>query len=93
MATRQPRRTTSDNIDQTKPAYLIIQKGGGLSAFCRDYDFPTSTVHSWMLSGLIPSRTRDTPEGRISYQAWIMRRSEELGHGIAPEDFIEAAIV
>jgi hypothetical protein len=44
----QAARTTSDLIDQTSPAFRVVQKGGGLSKFAADFDFPTSTVHSWL---------------------------------------------
>lgn len=90
----QLRRTTSERIDQSKPAYLIVRKCGGLAAFCRWYGFKTSTVHSWLLSGLIPSRQRDFPEiGRASIQAWILHRSKQLGHEVEPGDFIEHEVV
>lgn len=91
--TRKPRRITSENIDETKPAAIIIAKAGGLTNFCRDYDFATSTVHSWMLNGLIPTRKRIVPAlGEVSYHAWILHRSAELGHGITAGDFIEKPV-
>ena len=37
--------TTSDRIDQTAPAYIVVDKWGGLAEFCRDTGWPTSTVH------------------------------------------------
>jgi hypothetical protein len=43
-----------------------------------------------MKSGFIPSKRRDHETlGEISYQARILHRSAELGHGIEPDDFIE----
>lgn len=87
---RKARRITSENVDTTKPAAIIVAKAGGLTNFCNDYDFPTSTVHSWMLSGFVPSRRRVVDGlGEVSYQAWILHRSAELGHGITAGDFIE----
>lgn len=89
-APRKQRRIISDKIDLTKPAAIIVQKAGGLTNFCRDYDFPLSTVQSWMVSGFIPSRRREAADGsEISYHAWILQRSAELRHKIKPEDFIE----
>lgn len=91
-AHHKARPVRSENIDQSKPAAIIVGKGGGLTNFARDYDFPISTVFSWMEGGLIPSRYRDDkPElgEKISYSAWILHRSEQLGHGITPDDFIE----
>lgn len=90
---RKQREITSERIDQSKPASIVVTKAGGLTSFAREYDFPTSTVHSWMLAGLIPSRKRPHPETGedISYQAYILLVSEKLGHGITAEDFIERA--
>lgn len=90
--TRKQRRIISENIDQTKPASVVVNKAGGLTNFSRDYDFPPSTVHSWMKSGFIPTKRRTEPElGEISYHAWILHRSAELGHGITAGDFIETS--
>lgn len=90
---KPPRRTTSDRIDQSSPAYRVVKKAGGLAQFCRDFDFKTSTVHSWLLRGLIPSRTRHDPTiGRtVSYQAYIIHRGRELDPPVdyLPEDFVE----
>lgn len=87
---RKQRRIISDNIDQTKPAAIIVGKAGGLTNFAREYDFPLSTVQSWMVSGFIPTRRRVTDQlGETSYHAWILHRSAELGHGITADDFIE----
>lgn len=88
------RRTTSEQIDQTKPAYRVVRKCGGLAAFCRDFDFKPSTVHSWMVRGIIPSRQRDFPGvGRVSVQAWIIHRAKQLELDLEPADFIEREIV
>jgi hypothetical protein len=98
---QQPRKTTSELIDQTSPAFRVVQKGGGLTKFCEDFDFPTSTVHSWLTkrngrgrSGLIPSRTRFVAElGRdMSYQSWIIHRARQLDPPIeyTAEDFVES---
>ena len=89
-AQRKPRRITSENVDQTKPAAIVVAKGGGLTNFCRDYDFATSTVHSWMVNGNIPTRKRSHPTmGEVSYHAFILARAKELNHKIRPDDFVE----
>lgn len=88
-APRKQRRIISEQIDQTKPAAIIVNKGGGLTAFATAYDYPPSTVQSWLVRGFIPSRIRETPNGEMSHHAWILHRSKELRHGIKPEDFIE----
>lgn len=100
-APMQKPRKVSDLIDTNAPAYRVVQKGGGLTKFCKDFDFSTSTVHSWLTkrngrggSGLIPSRTRYSEEHgkEISYQAWIIHRGRQLDPPVeyGPEDFVEA---
>lgn len=86
---RKQREITNERIDQAKPAFIVVDKGGGLTCFCRDYDYNTSTVYGWLQGGLIPTRPRKTPIGEMSHQAWILHRSKELRHGIKPTDFIE----
>lgn len=85
----QPRKSWSVKIDATAPATRVVNKFGGLSAFCEATGFATSTVHSWQVRGLVPSRMMDTAEGRMSYQAWIMRCGKERGVEIDATDFIE----
>lgn len=96
----RPRKTTSESVDQNSPAFRVVQKGGGLSRFCEQFDFPTSTVHSWIakrngrgMSGLIPARTRWCADlnRHISYQAWIIHRGRQLEPPIeyGPDDFVE----
>jgi hypothetical protein len=91
---RKQRKTTSERINPSSPAYRIVHdKGGGLSKFCQDFDFPTSTVQSWLERGLIPSRTRFVEDlaRTVSYQAYIMHRGKQLEPPVeyVPEDFIE----
>lgn len=52
---RKPRAITNPAIDQTAPAFLIMQKVGGLSAFAALIKRPTSTCYRWLESGLIPA--------------------------------------
>jgi hypothetical protein len=90
---RKQRRVTSERIDQSKPAFKVIDKFGGLTRFCEENDFQPSTVHSWLVSGLIPTRKRSHPErGEISYQAWILGNAQRLGIALEPSDFIETPI-
>jgi hypothetical protein len=88
---RKQREIANDQIDRTKPAYLVIQeKCGGLSQFCKDYDYSPSTVYGWLVSGQIPSRPRQTPAGQMTHPAWILHRAKELGNRqLSAADFIE----
>lgn len=93
---RKQRRITSDRIDTDSPAYRVVHvKGGGLTKFCEDFDFPTSTVQSWLERGLVPSRTRflESAGKTVSYQAYIIARGRELDPPIEyePLDFVEQA--
>lgn len=86
---RKPRKLVSPKVDPTKPAYLIVQKFGGLAKFCQICEWPMSTVHSWLTTGLIPSRKRDGN----SYQSFIMERGASHGIEVLPRDFIEGMSV
>jgi hypothetical protein len=87
---RKQRKITSERVDQTKPAFKVVDAFGGLTRFCEENDFALSTVHSWLANGLIPSRKREHPElGEISYQAWILANAERLGIEMAPSIFVE----
>jgi hypothetical protein len=99
-ARKPPRRTISENVDQNTPAYRVVQKAGGLAKFCEDFDFPTSTVHSWLAkrpgrphSGLIPANTRHVPEldRTLSYTGYIIWRGRQLDPPVeyTAEDFVE----
>jgi hypothetical protein len=86
---RKQRKITNEQIDQNKPAFLIIDRCGGLTKFCEDFSYSASTVYGWLESGLIPAKMRQTPKGELSHQAWILVRARELGVVIEPMDFIE----
>jgi len=80
---QQPRRrkrhpTITDRIDQTAPAYIVVDKWGGLAEFCRDTGWPTSTVHDWLVKGLIPA----------DRQARVLELAAELRKKIKPADFV-----
>lgn len=73
------RATTSERIDQKQPAYVVIMdKWGGLAAFCRDTGWPTSTVHDWLVKGLIPA----------DRQARVLELAAEHRKKIKPADFV-----
>ena len=79
----KPRRrkrlpTTSDRIDQTQPAFIVVDKWGGLADFCRDTGWPTSTVHDWLVKGLIPA----------DRQARVLELARELRKPVKPLDFV-----
>ncbi len=44
----------SNKIDPRAPAAIVIDRFGGLSRFCEATGYPTSTVHDWLVKGLIP---------------------------------------
>jgi hypothetical protein len=93
MSERKQRAITSDKVDQTKPAFVVVDMFGGLTKFCEENDFSAGTVHGWLVNGLIPSRKREHPEhGEISYQAWILLNAERLGVKLEPRHFIEQPI-
>lgn len=89
---RKQREIANDQIDKTKPAYIVVdQICGGLTQFCRDYDYAPSTVYGWLEGGQIPSRTRQTPDGEMTHPAWILHRAKQLGNRkLKPAHFIEA---
>ena len=88
---RKRREIISERIDQTTPAFRVVEACGGLTAFCRDFDYGTSTVYGWLEGGFVPARPRQTPHGQLSHPAWILVRSRELGikPRLTPAYFIE----
>lgn len=83
------RRTiTSSKIKADSPAARIVDKFGGLSAFCRACDFAIPTVHRWMVEGLVPSKRKNG----MSYAAWIITCAEARGIDVGPADFIDLPI-
>ena len=83
---RKQRIITSDKIDQTRPASIVINRRfRGLADFCQIMGYPTSTVYEWLLNGYIPSRYAGQPTC-----AEIIRRGAERGYLISPADFIDA---
>jgi len=87
---RKQRITTSQFIDQTKPAPKIVKKFGGLSRFCAVMGMPTSTVHRQMKRGFFPNRLHE--ESGLSLQAYIISKGREHGVEIDPAEFIETEV-
>lgn len=82
---RRRRAITSDSVRIDCPAYKIIDRFGGLMAFCEICDFKPSTVQGWLVQGLVPAKWRDGH----SYARWIITRGAAHGIKIVPADFIE----
>lgn len=79
----KPRRrkrlpTTSDRIDQAAPAYVVVDKFGGLAEFCRITGWPSSTVHDWLVKGLIPA----------DRQARVLELARDHRKPVKPADFV-----
>lgn len=65
-------------VDETKPAFKIAHKFGGVNAFARALDKAPSTCHRWLVSGLIPAK----------HQRLVMDRAKELKIKLHPSEFI-----
>ena len=70
-------------IDRTRPAAIIADRFGGLSAFAKALDKTPSTVHRWLASGLIPSR----------HQAAVLEAAKRNRVKLRAQDFIPAETV
>lgn len=73
---RKARTPRTENIDQTAPASVVINKFGGLARFCElsaeqatedRPAIPTSTVWGWLVRGDIPPKR--VPEIKAIAQA------------------------
>lgn len=83
---RKQRAITSDKIDLTKPASIVINgRFKGLSRFCALTGYPTSTAHGWMETGYIPAHRK-----KASVHAHILAVAAEHGIEIERADFVEA---
>lgn len=51
--------TISKHVDQSAPAFIVINQFGGLARFCRLTGYKTSTAWSWLKRGLIPSTNHE----------------------------------
>lgn len=52
---RKPRAIKSKRIDPNAPASLVVTAFGGLSLFCQETGFKSSTVWGWLEKGFIPA--------------------------------------
>jgi len=53
---RRARQPSAAKIDVNAPAYLVVEKFGGLARFCELSGIPSSTVWGWVKRGDIPFR-------------------------------------
>lgn len=89
-AARKPRALTSDRVKTVAPAARIVEQFGGLSRFCELCDFAHGTVHGWMVTGLIPSKTRQLPNGcTVSYARWILIFAAANEIKLTEADFVD----
>lgn len=49
------RRRIHPEIDVESPAFIVVDKFGGLAKFCEISGYARSTVYDWLRKGLIPS--------------------------------------
>ena len=87
-APRKQRTITSERIDQTKPAHLVVNvRFGGLTRFSNLTGFAPSTVHSWLVRGIIPNRMHE--ESGLSYHGYIIKVANDEAVELSADDFIE----
>jgi hypothetical protein len=85
---RKQRAITSDRVDPTKPAAIIINdRFGGLTRFCELTGYKTSTAHGWTLTGFIPPRLHGE-----STHSHILAVAEANGIEIEAADFVERPV-
>lgn len=65
-------------VDESKPAFKIAQKFGGVNAFARALDKAPSTCHRWLVSGLIPAK----------HQRLVMDAAKANRIRLSPAEFI-----
>jgi hypothetical protein len=68
----------SEKVDTTAPAYVVVDKFGGLAEFCRITGWPSSTVHDWLVKGLIPA----------DRQARVLELARDHRKAVKPADFV-----
>lgn len=82
---RKQRALTSDRIDQTKPAYVVIHiRFRGLANFCRLTGYPRSTAYDWMVKGYIQPRRGDQ-----SVHAHILHVASENAIEMTAADLVD----
>lgn len=75
---RKPKKIVSERVDTEAPAYIVVSKFDGLTPFCNAMGYKTSTVWSWLESGLIPA----------PYHEPILAKAIEMKIDLAPADFV-----
>lgn len=76
------RRKISAEIDRGAPAFLVIERFGGLTKFCDMCRYPTSTAYDWLKKGLIPA----------DHQAHILTIARQHRVRIQPADFVPVPV-
>lgn len=85
------RKVTSEAIDRTKPASVVIDKFGGLTRFCTATGYGISTAHSWIRRGFIPPVLRTMPDRSVHQHIIAVGRTMRII--VKPADFVEAVPV
>jgi hypothetical protein len=78
---RKPRKITNPDIDQTAPAFRIMDKVGGLTPFSRLIERSVNTCYRWLVNGLIPANE----------QAHVQQCFADAGIELEPAEFVPAA--
>lgn len=82
---KKQRKLTSQRVDPTKPAALIINGiFHGLTNFCNLTGYPTSTAHGWTINGFIPPRWRKEPT-----HPHILKVAAKAGYEMDASMFVE----
>jgi hypothetical protein len=82
---RKRRKTTSERVDPTKPAAIVVNdRFNGLTHFCRLTGYPTSRVHWWLTKGYIPAERKGE-----SIHSHILTVAAANDVALRPEDFVQ----
>ncbi len=81
---KKQRAITSDRVDQTKPASIVINIFGGLTRFCELTAYATSTAHGWTVSGYIPAHRKG-----VSIHAHILGVAAANNIPLKPDHFVD----
>ncbi len=74
----KPQMRTRMEVDETSPAYIVIQKFDGLAELTRLSGWPKQTIHKWLKTG-------DVPHTRC---ADLLALSAKHGKGVTAADFV-----
>lgn len=82
---RKQRTTTSERIDPTKPAAIVINGHfNGLTHFCNLTGYSTSTAHWWLTRGYIPAARKGE-----SIHSHILAVAAQNNIKLPPEAFVQ----